>query len=142
VTRQSKRDVEDIYEISKALEAVAVKIAIERITDDDIKALSEVYELMEFYTLKGDLEKLNNVTDAFHNIIYSATGNSMIINTLSSCRTRLRVNPYRKDRGREYLEEELAEHEAIFMAIVAKDKETAAAASVRHIRNGKKRANL
>ena len=142
VAEQSKQELEDTYEIMKALESVAVKLAIERITDEEIKALQESYELMEFYTVKGDLEKLGSMNQRFHNAIYEASGNSMIIQTLSSCQARVRNNQYRKNKDAEYLEEELAEHEAIFMAIVAKDKETAAAAAVRHIRNGKKRAAL
>lgn len=142
VAEQSKQDIDDVYEIMKALESVAVKLAIERITDEEIKDLQESYELMEFYTLKGDLEKLSNVNARFHNAIYEATGNTMIIQTLSACQTRVRNNQFRKDKDSEFLEEELAEHEAIFMAIVARDKETGAAAAVRHIRNGKKRAAL
>lgn len=142
VSSQSKQDIEDVYEIMKALESVAIKLAIERITDEEIKEIQEKFELMEFYSMKGDLEKLRTVNEEFHNLIYKATNNSMIIQTLSSCQTRVRNNQFRKEHNKEFLEEELAEHDAILMAIVAKDKETAAAAAVRHIRNGKKRSLL
>lgn len=142
VSSQSKQDIEDVYEIMKALESVAIKLAIERITDEEIKEIQEKFELMEFYSMKGDLEKLRIVNEEFHNLIYKATNNSMIIQTLSSCQTRVRNNQFRKEHNKEFLEEELAEHDAILMAIVAKDKETAAAAAVRHIRNGKKRSLL
>lgn len=142
VSSQSKQDIEDVYEIMKALESVAIKLAIERITDEEIKEIQEKFELMEFYSMKGDLDKLRTVNEEFHNLIYKATNNSMIIQTLSSCQTRVRNNQFRKEHNKEFLEEELAEHDAILMAIVAKDKETAAAAAVRHIRNGKKRSLL
>jgi len=142
VSALSKQDVDDVYEIMKALESVAVKLAIDRISEEEIKSLQETYELMEFYTVKADLEKLAVMNERFHNLIYEATTNSMIIQTLSSCQARVRNNRFRKTRGTDYLEEELAEHEAIFMAILAHDKDTAAAASVRHIRNGKKRASF
>ena len=142
VLKQTKQDIDDVYEIMKALESVAIRLAIERIDDETIKRLQELYELMEFYTVKADLEKLRSVNEEFHNTIYEATNNPMIMQTLSSCQTRVRNNQYRKEHGTDFLEEELAEHEAIFMAIVAKDRETAAAAAVRHIRNGKKRASI
>lgn len=142
VLKQTKQDIDDVYEIMKALESVAIRLAIERIDDGTIKRLQELYELMEFYTVKADLEKLRSVNEEFHNTIYEATNNPMIMQTLSSCQTRVRNNQYRKEHGTDFLEEELAEHEAIFMAIVAKDRETAAAAAVRHIRNGKKRASI
>ena len=142
VSELSKQDIDDAYEILKALEAVAVKLAIERITDEEIKNLQEIFELMEFYTVKADLEKLARENDKFHRAIREATGNAMIVQTLSSCHTRMKRNQYRKDWGTDYIEDELAEHEAILMALVAKDKETAVAAAVRHVRNGKKRANI
>jgi len=142
VSELSKQDIDDAYEILKALEAVAVKLAIERISDEEIKQLQEIYELMEFYTVRKDLDKLARENVKFHNAIHEATGNTMISQTLASCLTRTRKNQYRKDWGADFLEDELAEHEAIFMALVAKDKETAVAAAVRHVRNGKKRANI
>ena len=142
VLEQSKQDIDDVYEIMKALESVAIKLAIERINDDRIKHLQELYELMEFYTVKADIDKLRNFNEQFHNAIYEATDNAMIMQTLSSCQTRIKNNQFRKEYGTDYLEEELAEHEAIFMAIVARDKETASAAAVRHIRNGKRRAAI
>ncbi|MDO5331985.1 MAG: GntR family transcriptional regulator, partial [Bacillota bacterium] len=103
VANQSKQDIDDVYEIMKALESVAVKLAIERITEEEIKELHEKYELMEFYSMKGDLDKLRMVNEEFHNGIYKATGNSMIIQTLSSCQTRVRNNQFRKEHGKEFL---------------------------------------
>lgn len=142
VSELSKQDIDDAYEIMKALEAVAVRLAIERITDEEIKQIQEIYELMEFYTVKADLEKLSRENDKFHMAIRQASGNAMIVQTLSSCHTRVKRNQYRKGWSTDFLDEELAEHEAIFMAVAAKDKETAVAAAVRHVRNGKKRANM
>lgn len=142
ISELSKQDIDDAYEILKALEAVAIKLAIERISDEEIKQLQEIYELMEFYTVRKDLDKLARENVKFHNAIHEATGNAMIAQTLACCLTRTRKNQYRKDWGTDFLEDELAEHEAIFMALVAKDKETAVAAAVRHVRNGKKRANI
>lgn len=142
VAQQSKRDIDDVYEIMKALEAVAIKLAIERISKEKMDELKEQFELMEFYTMKKDLEKLRLVNEQFHNSIYEATKNPMLIQTLSSCQTRVRNNQFRKEQGLEFLDEELAEHEAILMALAAGDKETAVAAAIRHIRNGKRRAAI
>ena len=50
------RDIQDMYELRKAYEAIAVRWAIERITDEEFAALKEAYEFMEFYTMKRSEE--------------------------------------------------------------------------------------
>lgn len=46
------QDIEDMYELRKAYEAIAVKWAIERITAEEFQELEEAYDIMEFYTQK------------------------------------------------------------------------------------------
>ena len=55
----TKQDVEDIYAVREALEALAVNWAVDRITEKEIAALEEQCDLMEFYTKKKDRKKLN-----------------------------------------------------------------------------------
>lgn len=46
------QDVDDIYAVREALERLAVERAVERITDKEIDALQEQWDLMEFYAKK------------------------------------------------------------------------------------------
>ena len=50
----TKQDVEDIYAVREALEEMAVRWAVARITEDEIKEMEEQCDLMEFYTRKKD----------------------------------------------------------------------------------------
>ena len=53
----TKQDVEDIYAVREALEALAVNWAVDRISEKEIAALEEQCDLMEFYTKKKDRKK-------------------------------------------------------------------------------------
>lgn len=69
----SHRDIDDMLEIRYALEGLAIQLAIERITEDELEKIKEVYDLMEFYAKKGDQEKFNDINIAFHDAIYRCT---------------------------------------------------------------------
>ena len=49
----TKQDVEDIYAVRESLEELAVVWAVERISPEEISALEEQCEMMEFYTKNG-----------------------------------------------------------------------------------------
>ena len=49
----SHRDIDDMLEIRYALEGLAIQLAIERINDEELEKIKEVYDLMEFYAEKG-----------------------------------------------------------------------------------------
>ena len=54
----TKQDVDDIYAVREALEELAVRWAVERITPEEINALEEQVDLMEFYSKKKDKKKV------------------------------------------------------------------------------------
>ena len=58
----SHRDIDDMLEIRYALEGLAIQLAIERINDEELEKIKEVYDLMEFYAEKGDQEKFMRFT--------------------------------------------------------------------------------
>ncbi len=138
----SMQDIEDMYELRKAYEAIAVKWAIERMTDKEFEELEEAYDIMEFYTQKGEADKMLQINMHFHQLIYNATGNRMLQHVLTSYQVYTKNTKVSSEYIREYLEEVLAEHRDIFLAFKAKDKEAATVASIRHMENGKRRAGF
>ena len=57
----TKQDVDDIYAVREALEELAVRWAVERITPEEITALEEQVDLMEFYSRKKDRTHLSKI---------------------------------------------------------------------------------
>ena len=135
----SKQDFEDMFELRKIYEIQAVKWAIERITEEEMDALDETFEFMEFYTLRNDIDKMLTINEGFHQIIYEASHNRMLQQFLSSYQTYLKYLRKDDEYPDDYLATVLEEHRQIFKAFIEKDVEAGAEAMERHIGNSKKR---
>ena len=135
----SQQDFVDMFQLRKIYEVQAVKWAIERITDDEMDALEETFEFMEFYTLRNDVDKMLTINAGFHQIIYEASHNRMLRQLLSSYQTYFKYRSEEDIYANNYLTEVLEEHRLIFKAFTEKDAEAGAEAMERHIDNSKKR---
>ncbi|HML37088.1 MAG TPA: GntR family transcriptional regulator [Bacillota bacterium] len=142
VTGFSPQDIQDMYELRKSYEILAVKWAIERITKEELEKLEEAFEFMEFYTQKNDVEKMLNINMNFHELIYKASHNRMLYHILSSYQLYIKQSKA-SSRGEvpaDYLETILREHRAIFEAFKKEDAAAAIEAMARHLDNAKLRA--
>ena len=126
-------DLVDIYSIRMRLEGLASSSAAKRISEEELKALSESVELAEFYIQRKDTEHLKELDTAFHSIIYKASGNRLLSKTLSELHKKIRA--YRKlsmaTPGR--LEKTALEHREIYKAIAEGDSERADKLTSLHI---------
>jgi DNA-binding GntR family transcriptional regulator len=138
----SEQDISDMYELRKSYEILAVKWAIERITDDELDALEETFEFMEFYTLKSDIEKMLHFNMNFHQLIYIASHNRILQNILSSYQLYIKYAGADVPFNSEYLPELLEEHRAIFNAFKNKDLDAGVKAIDVHLTNAFKRSRL
>ncbi len=136
------RDLDDIYELRRSYELLAVKWAIERITDEELEDLEETFEFMEFYTAKEDVPKMKNINAGFHQLIYKASGNKMIEKILSSYQMYIKYSKKYNDDFQEDLTESLKEHEAIFQAFKNKDVIAGMNAMDKHIVASAKRCGI
>jgi Transcriptional regulators len=136
----SSQDIEDMYELRKAYEILAVRWAIERITKDELEKLEEAFEFMEFYTQKQDVEKMLNINMKFHEMIYSASHNRMLKNVLSSYQFYIKQSRKNQNQVAVYLDEVLAEHKAIYESFINRDIESGIAAVAKHLDNAKLRS--
>ncbi len=135
----SKSDYEDMFELRKAYEIQAVKWGIERITDEEMDKLEETFEFMEFYTMRGDLDKMLVINAGFHQVIYEAAHNRMLQKTLTSYQTFLKYKNEDAEYGPNYLTTVLEEHRAIFKAFIDRNIRAGAEAMERHINRAKER---
>ena len=133
----SEDDLVDIMNIRQHIEALAAYYAAQNMTPDDIKELSHIIDLQDFYYAKWDVEHLRQADDAFHDAICNFSGRNVIIDTLIPLHRKTRR--YRKiameDKWR--TDNTLKEHHAIFDAIAAGDAELAQTLTAKHIENAK-----
>ena len=133
----SKRDISDLFDLRALFEIQAVEWAIKRMTAEDIDALKETVEFMEFYTLKNDVEKVLTFNSQFHNIIYAGTKDRMIQKTLSTYQTYLKHSAPAKTYTGDYLRTILDEHKAIFEAVENKNAAAGRKAMEYHMEQSK-----
>ncbi|MCI8292443.1 MAG: GntR family transcriptional regulator [Hespellia sp.] len=132
ITEKSMRDV---LEVRRVLEEFAVKLACERISQREIQELRQVADDFGKILGRQDITEVADADEAFHDVIFRATGNDRLIQLLNNLREQM----YRYRA--EYLKREefhralLNEHQDIIERIVNRDQEEAAKIINQHIDN-------
>lgn len=138
VAQITEKSLKDVLEVRRALDALCVELACERITEEGKVKLREACSEFEKATKTGDVTAIAEADVALHDIIVEATGNArliQLINNLSEQMYRYRFE-YIKDVSRH--DKLVEEHRMIYESIVGKDKEKAARAARLHIDNQEK----
>jgi len=78
VSRLSKKDVEDFYELKGILEGYAARRSVERITEDDIAHMEQLNQELEIKSKKGDLRRAYQLHNEFHDIFLRLGGNDKL----------------------------------------------------------------
>ena len=139
VTGLTKRDISDLFDLRALFEVQGIEWAIRRMTEEDVDALRETVEFMEFYTLRDDIEKVLMFNSQFHSILYAGTKDRMIQKTLSMYQTYLKYSAPAKTYSGEYLKLILDEHKAIFAAVEGRNPAAGRKAMEHHMEQSKMR---
>ncbi len=131
----SARDIDDMFEIRIALEGLAIELAIERMDEQHLKRIKDVFEMMEYYTLKEDHEKISSLNIEYHDAIYQSTCSQYFAQLLKDINYYVSVTSRHSISQPERLDTALEEHKEILKAILAKDKKRAREMIRRHIRS-------
>ncbi len=128
-----QHEVSEIYLVREALESLAVRLAAQRITSDELRQLRVILESMREAVAKERVDQVVNANIAFHDVIYRAAGNETLFRLardLSDFVRRFSAEAFSNpDRAKAVAEE----HEGILVALEAHDPEGAAAASSAHL---------
>ena len=136
----TKQDVDDIYAVREALEELAVRWSVARITEPELVALEEQVDLMEFYTKKKDKKKVLELNTSFHEVIYASARSRFLAQVLRSYKEYIEKTRKSIFYEQSYLEGILSEHRAIFEAIKDRDEERAVEAISKHLAASQDRA--
>lgn len=138
VAQITEKSMNDVLEVRRAMDALCVELACDRITPEELEQLKEACDVFEAAVKTRDVKKIAQADVALHDIILRATGNQRLIqlvNNLSEQMYRYRFE-YIKDSSQH--ERLVEEHRMIYQSILQKDQEMAAAAARTHIDNQKK----
>ena len=136
----TQQDVDDIYAVREALEELAVRWAVGRISADEVTSLEEQCDLMEFYTKKKDSKKVFELNNSFHDVIYASARSRFLAQVLRSYKEYIDKTRKSFFYEQSYLEGILSEHRAILDAIKEGNVDKAVEAMARHMDASKQRA--
>ena len=135
VAEITEKSLRDVLEVRKALEELAVRLACEKIQDEEIEELKAAAKEFENALKSGDVTVFAEADVKFHDIIYRTTDNQRLIQLLYNLREqmyRYRVEYLKRKDSHEVL---LAEHQRIIETIEKRDEKSAVEAVCTHIDN-------
>ncbi|GAA2073004.1 FadR/GntR family transcriptional regulator [Actinomadura alba] len=122
----------EVVEVRRLLEPVATGLAATRISAAGLAEIRGHLEAMR--AASDDVEKLTRFDAAFHRAVVAATGNETLTTLLEGISTRtLRLRTWRGLVEADAAHMTLAEHEAIYDALEARDPTLAQATALMHL---------
>ncbi|MFI3171528.1 MAG: GntR family transcriptional regulator [Eubacteriales bacterium] len=135
VAEITEKNLRDVLEVREALEVLAVQLACERMTKEEIENLKIAAHEFEAVAESEDITKIAEADVKFHDVVYEATNNQRLIQLLNNLREqmyRYRVEYLKKETVRPTI---IQEHDELIRYIEISDKERAATNICKHIEN-------
>lgn len=135
VAKMTEKDMEDVLQIRGCLDELAVSLACDKMTTEQLKLLHIARKKFEDSIHGKDIKGVAQADEEFHDTIYQAADNPKLVSMLNNLREQ--IYRYRV----EYLKDEttyprlIAEHQEIYDGLLRKDKESVVKATGKHIRN-------
>lgn len=136
----SLQDIQDIYTIRATIEGLAARWAAKKITDEQLKELKDVLDLMEFFTGKGNMEKLSELDSLFHDVIFRASSSRPLKSVLTNLHRFVRRARLVSVKASGRAVYSLEEHRRIYKTMENHDSDAAEKAMIDHVESA--RANL
>ena len=132
ITEKKLRDVQDVR---CALEERAVQLACDRIGRNRIRELHAAAAHFRDILDSDDITQIAAADEAFHDVIFKATGNERLIQLLNNLREQMYRYRIEYLKKKECYPQLLKEHATIMKAIEEHDKEKATRITGQHINN-------
>lgn len=135
VAEISEKDLKDVLEVRLGLEELAVRIACQRITEEELEELEQAVKEFEEAMKEDNLGVLAEADVKVHEVIYGSTHNKRLVQIISNIREqmyRYRVEYLKDVESRKTLVEE---HYAVYRALKARNQQQAVKDICIHIVN-------
>ena len=133
VSRMTVEDLQEVMEISSALEQLSAGLASERITDSEKDSLREACNDFIRSTQQGDSLEIAEADVRFHDLILKAAKNEKLGSILGGLADNIYRYRYEFIRDDEHYEHLIIEHSEIYRMIYMGNREGAEKAARNHI---------
>jgi len=135
VTAITLADLEEVFPVMAAFEALAGELACGRINDAQLKELKRAHELMLEHFHAQDMGEYFKHNERIHEIILDAAGNQTLKTMYLSLATRIRRARYMANMTPTRWTQAVAEHEEILVALEKRDGQALGSILKRHLEN-------
>jgi DNA-binding GntR family transcriptional regulator len=121
VAKMTEKDLQDVLEIRDSLDELAVRMACQRMTKEQLGELRGAMETFRRAAVTRDVRSIVEADEAFHNVIYRMANNpklEVIVNNLKEQMYRYR---YEYIKGKDTYDKLVEEHEFIVQGIERQD---------------------
>lgn len=133
-----EEEIIETYEIRKALEGLAMRYVVKRISDEEIERLKELMDSMEESNRSGDFEGLLDICKEFNEVILNASRMPKVAGLINAMKEQLqrfkRITMSQSVRRSNAIQE----HKEIFQAIVNRDSILAERLVIEHLEASQK----
>lgn len=131
----SMKDIREVFEVRGALEALAARLASERITAEELEEMERRLVKESEETEANNLQKIIEIDTSFHELLYQAARNDRLIQFVNNLQEQLHrfrsASLARPGRSKTALEE----HRKIVEALAERDGRLAEQLAREHIEN-------
>ncbi|MEZ4861806.1 MAG: GntR family transcriptional regulator [Caldilineaceae bacterium] len=127
------KQVKDLYQVRKALESLAMRLAIPKLSQEHIEEIGMILAKVEEALARGDMTAYAEADRQFHNAFLYITGNEPLIDALERLAAQIQVVRTLANRDPEVVERTAKERPLILAALTARDTDAAVRLMEEHI---------
>ena len=135
VAEITEKSLRDVLEVRRALEELAIELACQRMSEEEVGNLQKAQEDFKKAIAEGDAMKIAETDEHYHDVIYEGTQNAKLIQMLNNLREqmyRYRLEYIKDEDKRKIL---VLEHEKILKTVRERKVAEAKEAVREHIDN-------
>ena len=135
VAKISEKSLRDVLEVRRSLEELAIELACQRMSEDDMAELERMQGNFKSAIDRGEAMSIAQSDEQYHDVIYQGTRNDKLVQMLGNLREqmyRYRLEYIKDEDKRQVL---LVEHEHILNALKNRNIAEAKKAAREHIDN-------
>ncbi|GAC1356895.1 MAG: GntR family transcriptional regulator [Ktedonobacteraceae bacterium] len=127
------KQVDDLYEVRKALEVLATRLAVPRLSEEGLIHIRQLLDEAQQALEQHDLPGYSLADQRFHDAIVQATDNEALIEALGRLKRQVQLIRLSANRDPHVAERTALERPRILAALEARDAEVAARLMGEHI---------
>ncbi len=135
VARLTAADLDEMFPVMGALEALAGELACTRITEEELAELRALHYQMVLHYRRGELPEYFRLNQRIHELVMDAARNPTLSRMYRGLAGRIRRARYVANMSQARWAQAVAEHEAILDALARRDGAALARVLKRHLQN-------